>query len=63
MLVDGEAVASSVDDPDVLVEATPAAFYYLFVERRWEGVEVEGDRELLERLLDAAAPVEEPIAV
>jgi DNA-binding HxlR family transcriptional regulator len=63
VLVDGEAVASSVDDPDVLVEATPAAFYYLFVERRWEGVEVEGDRELLERLLDAAAPVEEPIAV
>jgi DNA-binding HxlR family transcriptional regulator len=62
-LVDGAAVAGSVEDPDVLVEATPAAFYYLFVERRWDGVEVEGDRERLERLLDAAAPVEEPIAV
>jgi DNA-binding HxlR family transcriptional regulator len=62
-LVDGEAVPGSVEDPDVLLEATPAAFYYLFVERRWDGVEVEGDRELLERLLDAAAPIEEPIAV
>jgi DNA-binding HxlR family transcriptional regulator len=62
-LVDGEAVAGSVEDPDVLLEATPAAFYYLFVERRWDGVAVEGDRELLERLLDAAAPIEEPIAV
>jgi DNA-binding HxlR family transcriptional regulator len=62
-LVDGEAVPGSVEDPDVLLEATPAAFYYLFVERRWDGVAVEGDRELLERLLDAAAPIEEPIAV
>jgi DNA-binding HxlR family transcriptional regulator len=62
-LVDGEAVPGSVEDPEVLLEATPAAFYYLFVERRWDGVAVEGDRELLERLLDAAAPIEEPIAV
>ena len=33
----------------------PAAFYHLFVERRWDEIEVEGDRELLERLLDAAS--------
>lgn len=31
------------------------SFYWLFLERRWDGVTVEGDRELLERLLDAAA--------
>jgi DNA-binding HxlR family transcriptional regulator len=59
-LVDGEASPEPADDPDVVVEADPTAFYYLFVERRWDGVTVEGDRELLERLLDAAAPVEEP---
>ena len=60
-LVDGEAAAGSVDDPAVIVEATPAAFYYLFVERRWDGVEVEGDRELLERLLEAAAPADDAV--
>ena len=62
-LVDGEVVAGSVEDPDVLLEAAPAAFYYLFVERRWDGVDVEGDRELLEQLLDAAAPVEDSLVV
>ena len=62
-LVDGEVVAGSVEDPDVLLEASPAAFYYLFVERRWDGVDVEGNRELLEQLLDAAAPVEDPLVV
>jgi DNA-binding HxlR family transcriptional regulator len=56
-LVDGEARAGSVEQPDVVLEADVAGFYYLFVERRWDGVTVEGDRELLERLLDAAAPV------
>jgi DNA-binding HxlR family transcriptional regulator len=62
-LVDGEVVTGSVEDPDVLVEATPAAFYYLFVERRWAGVDVSGDRELLEHLLEAAAPVEDSVVV
>src|SRR5262245_41653236 len=62
-LVDGEVVAGSVEEPDVLLEASPRAFYYLFVERRWDGIEVEGDRELLELLLDAAAPVEDPLVV
>lgn len=62
-LVDGEIVAASVEGPDVLLEASPRAFYYLFVERRWDGIDVEGDRELLEQLLDAAAPVEDPLIV
>jgi DNA-binding HxlR family transcriptional regulator len=62
-LVDGEVVAGPVEDPDVLLEASPAAFYYLFVERRWDGVDVEGDRQLLEQLLDSAAPVEDQVVV
>ena len=28
-----------------------------------DGIDVEGDRELLEQLLDAAAPVEDPLIV
>jgi DNA-binding HxlR family transcriptional regulator len=54
-LVDGEARRGSIEEPDVVVEGGVDSFYWLFVERRWEGVTVEGDRELLERLLDAAA--------
>jgi len=55
-LTDGEARPGPLDGADVVVSAPdPAAFYHLFVERRWDGIEVEGDRELLERLLDAAA--------
>jgi DNA-binding HxlR family transcriptional regulator len=53
-LVDGEARHGSVESPDVVVEGPVDSFYWLFVERRWDGVKVEGDRELLERLLDAA---------
>jgi len=56
-LVDGEARPGPADQSDVVVEADTKSFYYLFVERRWDGVGVEGDRELLERLLDPVAPV------
>jgi DNA-binding HxlR family transcriptional regulator len=59
-LVDGEARAGSIEHPDVLVETDVVGFYFLFVERRWEGVAVDGDRALLERLLEAAAPVTGP---
>jgi DNA-binding HxlR family transcriptional regulator len=61
-LVDGEVAPGPAEHPDVVLEATPAAFYFLFTERRWDGVEVEGDRELLERVLDAAAPVDATVA-
>jgi DNA-binding HxlR family transcriptional regulator len=54
-IVDGEAHDGPLDDPDVVLEADPVCFYYLFVERRWDGVRVDGDRELLERLLDSAS--------
>jgi DNA-binding HxlR family transcriptional regulator len=53
-LVDGEARRGSIEDPHVVVEGRVDAFYWLFVERRWQAVNVDGDRELLERLLDAA---------
>jgi DNA-binding HxlR family transcriptional regulator len=55
-IVDGEARPGPAEHRDVVLEADHAAFYYLFVERRWNGVTVEGDRSLLERLLEAAAP-------
>jgi DNA-binding HxlR family transcriptional regulator len=55
-LVDGAPRRGSIDDPDVVVEAAAVdAFYWLFVERRTDGLTIEGDDELLERLLDAAA--------
>src|SRR5207247_8280625 len=53
-LVDGEAKHGSVESPDVVVEGAVDSFYWLFVERRWDAVTVDGDRELLERLLAAA---------
>jgi DNA-binding HxlR family transcriptional regulator len=54
-LVDGEALQGSTEEPDAVVEADVVGFYYLFVERRWDGVTVDGDRDLLARLLDAAS--------
>ena len=54
-LVDGEAEPGPTEQPDVVVEADVECFYYLFLDRRWDGVTVSGDRKLLERLLDAAA--------
>ena len=53
---DGEGRSGPIEEPDVIVEAAdPSSFYFLFVERQWDGVTVHGDRELLERLLDAAS--------
>ena len=56
-LVDGQARGGAAEQPDVVVESDRKSFYYLFVERRWDGVTVHGDRELLGSLLDAVAPV------
>lgn len=53
-LVDGEAVAGSVEDPDVVVEGDPDGIYHLFVDRRLDLVSVRGDRGLLEQLVEAA---------
>jgi DNA-binding HxlR family transcriptional regulator len=53
-LVDGVAHVGPVEDPDVVVEGDAAGLYFLFVERRLDGVTIEGDRGLLEQLLDVA---------
>jgi len=62
-LVDGEVHAGSTEQPDVLIEGDPEGIFWLFVERRSDGVSVEGNRELLEQLLQAAPqPVESPVS-
>lgn len=62
-LVDGEVQAGSIEQPDVLVEGDPEAVYHMFVDRRLDLVNVNGDRRLLERLVEAApAPVELPVS-
>ncbi|HET9842124.1 MAG TPA: helix-turn-helix domain-containing protein [Nocardioides sp.] len=55
-LVDGEVVDGPVDDPDVVVAGDPEGIYALFVDRCLDGVTIEGDRDLLDALLDAAPP-------
>ena len=37
-----------------MVEGDAAGLYFLFVERRLDGVTIEGDRGLLEKLIDVA---------
>jgi DNA-binding HxlR family transcriptional regulator len=60
-LVDGEAVPGSIDDPDVIVEAEPEGIYHMFVDRRLDLVTVQGDRALLEQLIDVApTPIDLP---
>jgi DNA-binding HxlR family transcriptional regulator len=55
-LVDGVAVEGIVEDADVLVETDAIGFYNVVVNRQTEGVRIEGDAAVLERLLDAFAP-------
>jgi DNA-binding HxlR family transcriptional regulator len=60
-LVDGEAQAGPVEEPDVVVEGEPEGIYNMFVDRRLDLVSVQGDRALLEQLVEAVpAPVELP---
>lgn len=60
-LVDGVPSPGVVEDPDVLVEGDAVAFYHLVVDREVEGIRIEGDRELLEQLLDGFSPRAEPL--
>jgi DNA-binding HxlR family transcriptional regulator len=53
-IVDGEARSGPVEDADVVVEGEPEGVYHMFVDRRLDLVSVEGDRELLDQLIDAA---------
>jgi DNA-binding HxlR family transcriptional regulator len=62
-LVDGAAEAGAAAAPDVVVRTDPAGFYELFVHRRLDAVDVDGDGELLERLVAATdfRPAPEPL--
>ena len=62
-LQDGEAVDGALEDPDAVVTGEPEGFYHLFVERRFEGVSIEGDRGVVERVLDAIWPAAAPVVV
>jgi len=55
-LVDGEVEDGPIDDPDVVVTGDAEGIYAMFVDRCLDGVTVEGDRGLLDALLDAAPP-------
>jgi DNA-binding HxlR family transcriptional regulator len=54
-VVDREAEAGAVDDPDVVIEGDPEGFFHLIVDGRVDLVSVRGDRGLLDQLLEAAA--------
>lgn len=56
-LVGGGAVPGLVEDADVLVETDSEGFYHLLVDRKLEGVRIEGDVELLLASLGVIAPV------
>jgi hypothetical protein len=43
-----------VAEPDVVVEGDPEGIYSMFVDRRLDLVNVQGDRSLLDRLIGAA---------
>ena len=61
-LVDREVLNGPIDDPDVVVTGDPDGIYSLFVDRCFDLVTVDGDRALLERLLEVAPPpIEAPI--
>jgi DNA-binding HxlR family transcriptional regulator len=55
-LVDGIVRPGLVEDPDVFVESDAIGFYHLVVNRETEGVRIEGDFEVLGRLIDAFGP-------
>ncbi len=55
-LVDGEPVAGIVDNADVVLETDAIGFYHLIVSRQLDGVRVEGDADLLDRLLATFSP-------
>jgi DNA-binding HxlR family transcriptional regulator len=62
-VVDGEAVDGGAEDPDAVVTGEPAGFYHLFVNRDFDGVTIAGDRDVVERVLDAVWPVATPVVV
>jgi DNA-binding HxlR family transcriptional regulator len=62
-LADGMAREGPADDPDVVVTAKPEGMYHLLIEHRIVGIRIEGDRDLFQRIVSAAAPAEPARAV
>jgi DNA-binding HxlR family transcriptional regulator len=60
-LVDGEAQPGAVEEADVIVRGAPSGFFHLVMNHRLDELEVEGDHELLEQLLQPA-PGPSPVA-
>lgn len=58
-LADGRAHEGAAPDPQAVVSGDAAGFYHLLVDGRYDGVSIDGDRELVTRLVDA---VLEPLA-
>lgn len=54
-IVDGEAHAGPVEEPDVVVTADAEGMYYLLIEHRLDGVTIDGDRNFVEQAIETAA--------
>jgi DNA-binding HxlR family transcriptional regulator len=52
-IVDGVGQPGSLESPDVLVEGDVLGLYDAFALDNWDGLSVEGDRELVQRLFEA----------
>jgi DNA-binding HxlR family transcriptional regulator len=61
-LADGVGRPEPAVDPDVVVETDVEGLFHLLIEHRLEGVKVEGDRELFERLIRTATPRDLPVS-
>jgi DNA-binding HxlR family transcriptional regulator len=57
-VVAGTSVGGIAADADAVVSADALGLYHLFVDGRWDGVEVEGDRGVVERLVATVLPAE-----
>jgi DNA-binding HxlR family transcriptional regulator len=60
-LVDGVARSGTIDAPDVVITCDPVGLYYLFIDQSLDGVTIDGDRALLDELLQAAATAAPPV--
>lgn len=60
-LVAGSAVPGVAPDADALVEGDAAGFYHLFVDGALDGVRIEGDTGVVERLIERFAATPEPL--
>jgi DNA-binding HxlR family transcriptional regulator len=60
-IVDGRAVPGLVSVADAVVEGDATGFYHLFVDGDLDGVRVEGDLRVVERLVAAFSPTAAPL--